>query len=64
VILENNLKEEEKKKIFFENNIQELESTLLKKMSNFDEAIDVQKNKFREIIERHNNLIWKKWEKF
>jgi len=33
-------------------------------MSNFDEAIDVQKNKFREIIERHNNLIGKKWEKF
>jgi len=64
VILENNLKEEEKKKIFFENNIQELESTLLKKMSNFDEAIDVQKNKFREIIERHNNLIGKNGRNF
>jgi len=64
VTLENNLKEEEKKKIFFENNIQELESTLLKKMSNFDEAIDVQKNKFREIIERHNNLIGKNGRNF
>lgn len=33
-------------------------------MSNFDEAIDVQKNKFREIIERHNNLIGKNGKNF